>query len=219
MIAILAWAATALATTLDSPVATNAHGNVRVAMVAAGEGTLRRAAKLPDHRLRLDAMPMDGVGIWATAGWYSGAPRNGHRDLGWSVGTGGRATDWITRGLAVGASAGIFSGGRWTTGDEVQREVRFSELAGTPVLVVGPKGGGAYAWGGPAVALRAVAPAADEAVDWAAATGGLGLEIGGELHSSDLIGPGDPRRAHLSIGAGVHAVDTFRISIWMGVGW
>jgi hypothetical protein len=221
----LALLSAALAVPLGSPVADDEYGFVRVSGSLAAEGTIKEMAGLPARTVRVDVVPWRHVGVFADGTWVTAASTSVEdgRDRGWRLGGGARGVTWLSRTLAVAAAGRLSYGPDWTTvpgGDATDRS-RDAQGTISPSVVLGAEGGGAYLWAGPAYSIRgtrSLSPGAG-GWDWSDAGGRFGGELGGELHSGDLLSQGLRRHLYASTGFSVHLRDRPGLSLWVGFAW
>jgi hypothetical protein len=221
----VALTALALAAPLEAPIPVAEHGTVRVQLQASGSGTsLGSAIRLPNRGFRVDLVPATGGGLWVDVNYLDQAATTQTRERAWFVGVGGRGCAWFGRSaFGFGGLGRVSYGDNWTKLEAGGRSPwrRHLLFEGLPGLIVGPKGGGAYAWAGPVVTFQEIAAISPEgdagAFEPEDPPVKLSGEIGGELHSADLLGYGDRRTAYISFGASIRRGSTWTLSVWSGL--
>ena len=217
----------ALAAPLGSPAPVQSLGALRVSVSASGEraptsdASLLPSVRSPDGTLRVDLVPVDGLGVWADASLRSGRVSSG-TSHGWSLGGGLRGAAWLTRAVGLGLQARGRYGLDWTRGGDgdVDGWYRRVALRSAATVIVGPRDGGVWAWAGARATLwgNESLDVVSEGISWDLGEAHpLGLVLGGEVHSSDLRGPGLPGELRLSLGFEVHLVDVAGIAVWVGI--
>ena len=214
-----------VAAPLEAPVPVAEHGTVRVQLQASGSGSaITDAIRLPSRGLRVDLVPATGGGIWVDANYLDQAGTEQTRERAWFVGAGGRACTWFGRSVfGVGGLGHVSFGDNWTKLEAGGRSPwrRHLLFEGLPGLIAGPKGGGAYAWAGPVITFQEIAAISPEGSAGAFEPEDppvkVSGEIGGELHSADLLGYGDRRTAYISFGASVRRGTTWTLAVWSGL--
>ena len=194
-------------------------GSWRISAEISGEQNLadHKPLRLPTRSLRLDSVLLDGFGFSADADWTSGQD-DSQRLRGWGFGAGARAHFLPNKLLGMGLHlTGTYSA-KWLLDneDELDEMYRLVRFRGALTAILGRDG--VHAWAG----LRATATLVDNVVDNASGMelGGewpLGMVLGTEFVSDNLIGPGSQRQLKAHIGAEFHTIGLLGLSLWTGV--
>lgn len=204
------------------------HGNVLVGASLSGEGRAGAGVGdlngFPARSLRVDWIPTDGFGVFGDVTYASQASdvTRGGIDRSWSLAAGARGAVWITRVLGVGVLGRAQYGRDWTllVDDSRDDELRRALFNGTAGAIWGARGGRAYAWAGPSYTLRGTDAMVVGSSGWRfAKRHRIGMEIGGELASDDLLAQGLRGEMHMFAGASLHFIDAFGVGVYLGVGF
>jgi hypothetical protein len=188
-----------------------------------GEGDPREIGRVPLRSARIDVTPVAGVGVFADAGWSTLRLANQSLDQGWIVGGGARARLSLAPPLGLALAARASGGTSWrlmpgNLREDVSRAIVVQAL---PAAVLKTTEGDAFAWAGPAFTLtgtRLLEPGGG-GFDWTNADERVGLEVGGEMRSDDLLGYGRAGELFLTAGLAIHAVDHLGATTWLGFGF
>lgn len=220
---------TALASPLGSPVALPSHGALRGSVGLSAERVPSEASSVlptvrtPSTSLRLDLNLAQGLGAWVGGSYRTASVSNSsYRGHGWSAGAGVRGAAWLLDSFALAAQVRGRYGLDWTRTDDGEVEGWYRRVAvrGALTAVVGPREGGAYAWAGARITAwgNEELDVASEGMSWdLGQTRRVGAVLGGEVHSDDLIGHGQPARMYASLGFEVHLVDVTGLGMWVGL--
>jgi hypothetical protein len=215
----------AFAAPLEAPIPDRAHGTYRVGLGFTGNGTkVSELVKLPTRSLRLELVPTQHFGAWLEGSWLNEAASPDTRYQGWGLALGARGGWWLGRSIVgIGAAGRFGEGDSWTRLPTHGKDLwaRHILVEAMPAVELGPENGGAYAWVGPVFLFNGqnkIAPdGAMQPFELADPPLHAAIEVGGELHSDDLLGYGDRRTAYLSFGSSVRRGSTWSLAVWTGV--
>lgn len=207
---------------LQDPVALVGHGVLSTTVGLSANGAASGLFNPTSLDLRVDVVPIDGLGLYADGVRINARGDGKSRDRGWRGTVGAHGAWWLGDRVGIGAIAEAAAGRDWTIdGDVRSAEVGRFALTASPSLVVGERGAGAYAWAGPEVAAIARIRGASSGggLEWPAPPVHVRATIGAEFVSDDLVGPGAKGEAHARVGAALRAGSTWGLGVWVGASW
>ncbi|MBT3223806.1 MAG: hypothetical protein HN348_32460 [Proteobacteria bacterium] len=194
-------------------------GSLRISAEISGEQNLadNKPFRLPTRSIRLDTVLLDGFGFFADANWTSGNDNNQRlRGWGFGVGTRGHFLPQRLVGLGIQISGTYCTNWLLDDDDALDEMYRLLRFRGATTIIVGRDG--IHGWAG----LRATTTLIDNVVDNDAGMqfGGewpVGMVLGTEFVSNNLIGPGSQRQLKAHIGAEFHVIGLLGFSLWTGL--
>lgn len=207
---------------LQDPVALLEHGVISTTVGLSANGASSVLFRPTSLDFRVDVVPIEGLGLYADGVRINARGDGKSRDRGWRGVVGAHGAWWLGESVGIGAIGEVAAGRDWTIDGGVRSsEVGRLAFTASPSLVIGPRGGGAYAWAGPEVAAIARIRGASSGggLEWPSPPVHVRATLGGELVSDDLVGPGAKGEAHARVGAALRAGATWGLGVWVGASW
>ena len=158
-------------------------------------------------------------------GWKTSAIESaGYRGHGYTFGGGLRGAVWMIEVLAITAQVRGHYSLDWTRDSDGETDGwhRRMSARGAASLMYGRRDGGAYGWLGAAQNLwgNEELVVKSKSLEWNIDPQlKTSLLFGGELHSSDLLGYGNPRHAYLSAGVEAQFITVSALAFWVGLAY